>query len=300
VLKPVLDQKNKQSRRPIRIRRGDKVGGRNGFPRRPAIEGPGADAARRMSELLDNGSIEIRRTRSKAEAAVVPSLVYNLARLRTAWSAAVTGRDAFRRNWCGLAIAGRASARRNRAARRSERHNVLHRFAVAVLAPNPRRPAPRSAITKRADGPECFFSAGGIASAYRIAAMACAAADHRCAADARALLVGRRGSRWKYGVLADLRSILPMSLRCRCCLASAGVQDLLINGLAGGQNRLAPVDADTRRIFSALTNAAAVGSIVGVGLPRHVGMGKLMALALLCTMFRRGLFQPVLYGPPRK
>jgi predicted RND superfamily exporter protein len=34
--------------------------------------------------------------------------------------------------------------------------------------------------------------------------------------------------------------------------------------------------------------------------PGMSSVGKLMALALLCTMFAAVLFQPVLMGPPRK
>ena len=34
--------------------------------------------------------------------------------------------------------------------------------------------------------------------------------------------------------------------------------------------------------------------------PGMSSMGKLMALALLCTMLAAVLFQPVLMGPPRK
>jgi predicted RND superfamily exporter protein len=53
-------------------------------------------------------------------------------------------------------------------------------------------------------------------------------------------------------------------------------------------------------IFSALTNAAAFGSMWASDYPGMSSMGKLMALALLCTMFAAVLFQPVLMGPPRK
>jgi hopanoid biosynthesis associated RND transporter like protein HpnN len=52
--------------------------------------------------------------------------------------------------------------------------------------------------------------------------------------------------------------------------------------------------------FSALTTAAAFGSLWLSGNPGTSSMGKLMALALLCTMAAAVLFQPVLMGPPRK
>jgi uncharacterized protein len=52
--------------------------------------------------------------------------------------------------------------------------------------------------------------------------------------------------------------------------------------------------------FSALTTAAAFGSLWLSGNPGTSSMGKMMALALLCTMAAAVLFQPVLMGPPRK
>jgi uncharacterized protein len=52
--------------------------------------------------------------------------------------------------------------------------------------------------------------------------------------------------------------------------------------------------------FSALTTATAFGSLWLSGNPGTSSMGKMMALALLCTMAAAVLFQPVLMGPPRK
>jgi uncharacterized protein len=52
--------------------------------------------------------------------------------------------------------------------------------------------------------------------------------------------------------------------------------------------------------FSALTTVAAFGSLWLSGNPGTSSMGKMMALALLCTMAAAVLFQPVLMGPPRK
>jgi predicted RND superfamily exporter protein len=52
--------------------------------------------------------------------------------------------------------------------------------------------------------------------------------------------------------------------------------------------------------FSALTTATAFESLWLSGNPGTSSMGKMMALALLCTMAAAGPFQPVLMGPPRK
>jgi len=53
-------------------------------------------------------------------------------------------------------------------------------------------------------------------------------------------------------------------------------------------------------IFSAMTTAIAFGSMWASSYPGMSSMGKLMALALLCTMAAAVLFQPVLMGPPRQ
>jgi uncharacterized protein len=53
-------------------------------------------------------------------------------------------------------------------------------------------------------------------------------------------------------------------------------------------------------VFSAMTNAAAFGSMWASSYPGMSSMGKLMAIALLCTMAAAVLFQPVLMGQPRQ
>jgi len=53
-------------------------------------------------------------------------------------------------------------------------------------------------------------------------------------------------------------------------------------------------------MFSAMTNAVAFGSMWMSNYPGMASMGKMMALALLCTMAAAVLFQPVLMGQPRQ
>ena len=57
----------------------------------------------------------------------------------------------------------------------------------------------------------------------------------------------------------------------------------------------------TRAVFfSALTTMTAFGSLWLSNEPGMSSMGKLMALALVCTLMAAVLFQPALMGPPRK
>ena len=53
-------------------------------------------------------------------------------------------------------------------------------------------------------------------------------------------------------------------------------------------------------IFSAMTNAIAFGSMAVSSYPGMASMGKLVALALFCTLISAVLFQPVLMGRPRQ
>jgi hypothetical protein len=53
-------------------------------------------------------------------------------------------------------------------------------------------------------------------------------------------------------------------------------------------------------IFSAMTTATAFGTLWLSSQPGTSSMGKLMALALVCTMAAAVLFQPALMGPPRE
>jgi predicted RND superfamily exporter protein len=53
-------------------------------------------------------------------------------------------------------------------------------------------------------------------------------------------------------------------------------------------------------VFSAMTTATAFGSLWLSSQPGTSSMGKLMALALVCTMTAAVLFQPALMGPPRE
>jgi uncharacterized protein len=53
-------------------------------------------------------------------------------------------------------------------------------------------------------------------------------------------------------------------------------------------------------VFSAMTNAVAFGSVWASIYPGMSSMGKLMVLALVCTMAFAVLFQPVLMGHPRE
>ena len=68
----------------------------------------------------------------------------------------------------------------------------------------------------------------------------------------------------------------------------------------GGQVDLLQTSLTRAIFFSALTTATAFGSLWMSRNPGMSSMGKLMAMALVCTLAAAVLFQPALMGPPRK
>ena len=85
-------------------------------------------------------------------------------------------------------------------------------------------------------------------------------------------------------------------------LLGVGVAFKIYYIMAWRRGRTALVQSTLTRavIFSAMTTATAFGSLWLSNHPGTSSMGKLMALALLCTMAAAVLFQPALMGPPRE
>jgi uncharacterized protein len=85
-------------------------------------------------------------------------------------------------------------------------------------------------------------------------------------------------------------------------LLGVGVAFKIYYIMAWRRGRTALVQSTLTRavIFSAMTTATAFGSLWLSSHPGTSSMGKLMALALVCTMAAAVLFQPALMGPPRQ
>ncbi len=84
-------------------------------------------------------------------------------------------------------------------------------------------------------------------------------------------------------------------------LLGVGVAFKIYYIMAWRRGRTALVQSTLSRavIFSAMTTGTAFGSLWLSSHPGTSSMGKLMGLALLCTMAAAVLFQPALMGPPR-
>ena len=265
--------------------------------------GAGADAARRLVGLLQKLADADEAARRRAEAALVPTLNYDLAWLRQSLEPQQISPEtlpaSLRRDW--VAEDGQARVEVMPKGDPSD-PDVLSRFATAVLKAEPS--ATGAAISAHEAGRtilEAFFRAGAIALGVIAVILFLAL---RRVTDVLLTLVPlllAGAVTIEIAVLAGLAlnfaNIIALPL-----LLGVGVAFKIYYIMAWRAGKTGLLQSTLTRavIFSALTNAAAFGSMWASDYPGLSSMGKLMALALFCTMFAAVLFQPVLMGPPRK
>jgi uncharacterized protein len=259
--------------------------------------GPGADAARHVSDLLVRLVQSDAATRSKVEAAVIPSLVYSLDRLRNRLNPQPVTVKTLPpnpvRDW--LLPDGRARVQI------LPKDNPCGNFPTSVLAAE--SSATGAAISLYESGKtviNAFVEAGALALA------------------AIAVLLFITLRRLTDVLLTLIPLLLAGAVTLEICMltgtainfANIIVLPLLLGvGVAfkiyfimawrAGKTGLLQSPLTRAVIFSAMTNAVAFGSMWSSNYPGMSSMGKTMALALLCTMAAAVLFQPVLMGPPR-
>jgi uncharacterized protein len=265
--------------------------------------GADADAARHVADLLKRLASAEPGVRAKAEAALVPPLVYDLDRLGKSLAPELvtikTLPPNLIRDW--VLPDGRA---RVQATPKGDPNDtsVLQKFATAVLGAEPS--ATGSAISYYESGntiTKAFIEAGILA----------------LVAIAILLFIALRR-------LTDvLLTLVPLLLAGAVTLEICVIDGLALNfaniialplllgvGVAfkiyyimawrAGKTGLLQSTLTRAVVFSAMTNAIAFGSMWSSSYPGMSSMGKLMALALLCTMAAAVLFQPVLMGRPRQ
>jgi len=265
--------------------------------------GPGADAARNVSGLLERLARSDAATRGRAEAAFIPPLVRDLDRLRKSLdpqpvTIKILPRD-FVRDW--MLPDGRA---RLEALPKGDAGDTdtLRKFATAVLAAAPSATGPAISLYQSGEAvTHAFIEAGALALA------------------AIALLLFLALRRVGDVLLTLVPLVLAGAVTLEvCALANIGLNfanvvalPLLLGvGVAfkiyyimawrAGKTGLLQSALTRAVVFSAMTNAVAFGSMWSSNYPGMSSMGKLMALALLCTMAAAVLFQPVLMGRPRQ
>jgi uncharacterized protein len=262
-----------------------------------------AEAARHVSGLLTRLAGADAATRGKAEAAIVPPLIFDLAQLRNSLDPQTvtikTLPAALVRDW--VLPDGRARVEALPKGDSSDT-NVLRSFATAVLGAEPSATGP--AISYYESGravTRAFFEAGALA----------------LVAIAILLFIALRR------VTDVLLTLIPLLLAGAVTLEICVLDHLPLNfanivalplllgvGVAfkiyyimawrAGKTGLLQSTLTRAVIFSAMTNAVAFGSMWASNYPGMSSMGKMMALALLCTMAAAVLFQPVLMGRPRQ
>ena len=265
--------------------------------------GAAADSARHVSGLLKRLASADAGVRARAEAAIVPSLRYDLDLLRRSLApeevTIKTLPPDLARDW--LLPDDRALIR---ALPKGDPNDsrVLRNFATAVLGAEP----------SAAGGAISLYEAARTVTSAFIEAGALAVA-----AIAILLLIALRR-------MTDvLLTLIPLLLAGVVTLEVCVLAHLTLNfaniialplllgvGVAfkiyyimawrAGKTGLLQSTLTRAVIFSAMTTAIAFGSMWASSYPGISSMGKLMALSLVCTMFAAVLFQPVLMGRPRQ
>jgi hopanoid biosynthesis associated RND transporter like protein HpnN len=265
--------------------------------------GPGAEAARHVSNLLLRLAESNAATRSNADAVTVSSLVYDLDRLRNSLDpqpvTVKTLPPDLVRDW--VLPDGRARVQALPKGNLSD-DKALRKFATSVLAAEPSATGPAISLYESGKTVTGAFLEAGVLALAAIAVL---------------LFIALRR-------LTDvLLTLIPLLLAGAVTLEICVLTDTAINfaniialplllgvGVAfkiyyimawrDGKTGLLQSALTRAVIFSAMTNAVAFGSMWASNYPGISSMGRMMALALLCTMAAAVLFQPVLMGPPRQ
>ena len=265
--------------------------------------GAGADAARNVAAQLSRLANADPAVRQQAENAFVSPLRYDLGQLRQSLSprpiSIATLPPDLVRDW--VLPDGRA---RVEVLPKGDLDDtaVLKRFAAAVLLAEPSASGPAISYYESGRTVTAAFIEAGILALVAISTLL--------------FLALRR-------VVDVLLTLVPLLLAGAVTLEICVLDNLALNfanvvalplllgvGVAfkiyyimawrSGKTGLLQSALTRAVVFSAMTNAIAFGSMWASSYPGMSSMGKLMALALLCTMAAAVLFQPVLMGRPRQ
>ena len=268
-----------------------------------AAAGPGADAARNVAGLLTRLAQADVTTRKRAESAVVSSLSYDLDRLRRSLDPQLVTIGNLPpnlvRDW--LLPDGRARVEVLPKGDPSD-VDVLENFAISVMAAEPSATGPAISLYESGRTVIDAFVEAGIVALVAIALLLLIAL--RRATDVLLTLIPLLlAGAVTLEICALTGSVLNFAnIIALPLLLGVGVAFKIYYILAWREGKTGLLQSSLTRavIFSAMTNAVAFGSMWSSSYPGMSSMGKMMALALLCTMAAAVLFQPVLMGPPRK
>ncbi len=267
-----------------------------------SADGPGAEAARRLSGLLRRVAKSEPAIREAVEAAVVEPLRVSLNQLRQELApqhvTASTIPADLKRDW--VTPDGRA---RVQVLPKGDPDDtkVLRNFVSGVLAIEPDATGPAVLLFEAGNTVVRAFIEAGIFALAAIALLLWITL--RRIPDVLLTLVPLLVA---IVVTLELSVALDIPLNFANIIAlplllGVGVAFKIYYIIAWRSGKTALVQSTLTRavIFSAMTQATAFGSLWLSSDPGTSSMGKLMALALLCTMAAAVLFQPALMGRPR-
>lgn len=264
--------------------------------------GPGATAAKRLSDLLTRLAQADPAARQRATAAFAAPLKVALYALGAALNpepvTLATLPPELKRQW--VAPDGRA---RVQVLPKGDPNDtaVLRKFVAAVLAVEPNATGPAVTLFEAGNTIlRAFIEAGAFALAG-IFVLLCIAL--RRLSD---VLVTLLPLLLAAAVTLELCVVLDLPLNFANIIAlplllGVGVAFKIYYVMAWRRGRTQLVQSTLSRavIFSAMTTGTAFGSLWLSSNPGTSSMGELMGLALACTMGAAVLFQPALMGPPR-
>jgi uncharacterized protein len=266
-------------------------------------KGRGAEAARRLAGLLSQLAKADRSARQRTERAVVQPLRFSLDQLRAGLKAQRVSSETIptdlAREW--ITADGRA---RIEILPKGDPDNTdtVRNFVRAVLATEPNATGPAVVLFEAGNTAVHAFMQSGIFALSAIALLLWIAL--RRIGDVLLTLVPLLVA----GVVTlELCVVLDLPLNFANIIAlplllGVGVAFKIYYIMAwrAGKTRLLQSTLTRAVVFSAMTTATAFGSLWLSNHPGTSSMGKLMALALACTMTAAVLFQPALMGPPRQ
>ena len=266
-------------------------------------QGPGADAARRLSELLTQLAEADPLARMRAETAVTAPLRISLDQLRQELKPERITTENIPSDVAGEWVTTDGHARVQVLPKGDpEDTEVLRGFATSVLAVEPNATGPAVFLYEARNTVVRAFIEAGIFALSAIAILLWIALRRMGDVVLTLLPLLVAGV-----VTLELCAVFDLPLNFANIIAlplllGVGVAFKIYYIMAWRAGKTALLQSSLTRavIFSAMTTATAFGSLWLSSQPGTSSMGKLMALALVCTMTAAVLFQPALMGPPRE
>jgi hypothetical protein len=237
--------------------------------------GPGADAARNVSALLERLAGPDAATRASAEAAFIPPLVHDLDLLRKSLDPQRVTIKTLPRDLVGDWMRSDGRARPLEALPKGDSNatTTLRKFATAVLAAASAATGPAVALYQSGEAvTSAFIEAGALALAT--IAMLLFIALRRVADVLLTLFpLVLAGVTLEVCALAGIALNFANVVALPLLLGAGCIQNLLHHGLAGREDRIAAIDPDQGRGFQCNDQRSGVREYVVVKLSRHIEHG---------------------------